>query len=152
MNPFLRTAYNYDTNQASLETGLECKDQSLTQQQFLEESDINFIANRYGLTGEMPTVKQAPAYGDFTGVFDYQTAQNALRSAQEAFMALPAKVRTRFQNEPQNLLDFLQDDENRDEAVKLGILNKKQPEATIQPPPATTEVSTPVTPAKTTET
>lgn len=152
MNPFLRTAYNYDTDAASLETGLQCKDQSLTQQQFLEESDINFIANRYGLTGEMPTVKEPPAYGDFTGVFDYQTAQNALRSAQEAFMELPAKIRSRFQNEPQNLLEFLHDEENRDEAVKLGILTKKTPEAPIQPPPAQTEVTTPVTPGKTTET
>ena len=51
---FLRTPYNYDVDEVSAETGLACFDESLTQQQFKEESDINEIVRRFGLTGQTP--------------------------------------------------------------------------------------------------
>lgn len=124
--PFIRSPYNYDMNKAGDESGLHCKDPSLAQQQFAEESDINFIAERYGLTGEMPQVLQLPQYGDFTGIFDFQSAQNAVREAINQFMTLPAKIRTRFENQPQKLLDFLEDPENRDEAIFLGLIPKPE--------------------------
>lgn len=118
-----RSQNNYDTNDLSDATGLECKDPSLTQQQFAEESDINFIADRYGLTGELPQVANPPMYGDFTGIFDFQSAQNAVIAAQAKFMELPAKLRARFDNSPQKLLEFLADDDNRKEAEFLGLVN-----------------------------
>lgn len=52
--PFLRTPYNYDMNAAGDESGLRCEDATRAQQQFKEESDINTIVARFGLTGEMP--------------------------------------------------------------------------------------------------
>lgn len=122
----VRSPNNYDPNAWSDATGLECKDESKTQQQFAEESDINFIADQYGLTGEMPQVLQLPTYGDFTGVFDFQTAQDAILRASQAFMTLPAKMRARFDNDPQKLLQFLNDPENRAEAEFLGLVNKPQ--------------------------
>lgn len=124
--PFIRTAYNYDMDKVSQETGLACPEETLTQQQFLEESDINFIAERYGLYGEMPQVRQPPSYGDFTGIFDFQTAQNAVRNAVEQFMQLPAKMRARFDNSPQKLLEFLDDTDNRDQAIALGLIPKPE--------------------------
>lgn len=146
--PFVRNPYNYDTNEASDETGLKCEDPSLTQQQFAEESDINYIADKYGLTGELPQVLDMPKYGDFSGIFDFQSAQNAVRQAMEQFMTLPAKLRTRFDNDPQKLLAFLEDPENRDEAEFLGIVNKR--EDAPQPPtgdPAGKEKGEPLPPA-----
>lgn len=122
--PFIRSPYNYDTNKASDESGLACPEPSLTQQSFVEESDINFIAERYGLTGELPQVLQLPRYGDFTGIFDFQSAQNAVRKSLEQFMSLPAKIRSRFDNNPQKLLSFLEDPENREEAQFLGLVEK----------------------------
>lgn len=142
--PFVRNPYNYDTNAASDESGLLCDDPSLTQQQFLEESDINYIADRYGLTGEMPQVTQPPTYGDFTGIFDFQTAQNAVRKATEDFMQLPAKLRTRFDNDPQKLLEFLDNEDNRAEAEFLGLANKRQSE---QAEPAAASKGDPLSPA-----
>lgn len=132
--PFVRNPYNYDMNRAGDESGLACRDPSLTQQQFVEESDINYIANRYGLTGELPQVLDLPKYGDFTGVFDFQTAQNTVRKALEQFMTLPAKLRTRFDNDPNKLLQFMEDPENRDEAEYLGLVNKRN--APTEPPPS----------------
>lgn len=145
MTPFVRSPYNYDTNAASDETGISCPEPTLAQQQFKEESDINFIAERFGLTGEMPQVLQLPAYGDFTGIFDFQDAQNAVRKAMEQFMTLPAKLRTRFDNQPQKLLTFLEDPDNREEAVFLGLVNK--PKEPLPPPaPAPAPTGGPITP------
>lgn len=127
-----RQSLDYDTNKESDLSAILCKEPTLTQQQFLEESDINFIADRYGLTGEMPQVQQLPSYGDFTGIYDFQSAQNSVRRATEQFMTLPAKLRAKFDNQPQKLLAFLEDPDNRAEAEFLGLVNK--PEETIPSP------------------
>lgn len=132
--PFVRSPYNYDTKQHSDDTGLACPEPTLTQQQFLEESDINFIAERFGLTGEMPQVLKLPAYGDFEGIYDFQSAQNQVREAETSFMTLPAKVRARFNNNPQQLLEFVEDEANREEAIFMGLV--KRPEVEPQSPPA----------------
>jgi len=118
---FLRTPYNYDADSVSQETGLLCEDKSLAQQQFLEESDINTIVRRFNLTGQLPDNVRAPQYADFEAVFDFQTAMNAIRSAEESFMAMPAAVRSRFSNDPQLFVEFCSDPGNLDEARKLGL-------------------------------
>lgn len=135
--PFVRSAYNYDMDENSTKTGLKCEDKSLAQQEFKDECDINFIADRYALTGEMPQVVNVPQYGDFTGVFDFQSAQNAVRKAIEDFMELPAKLRARFDNSPQKLLDFMENPDNRKEAEFLGLLQPVQapPAPAIEPTP-----------------
>lgn len=133
--PFLRTPYNYDMNAASDESGLKCTDPSMAQQQFLEECDINTIVERFGLNGEVPTSVQVPTYGDFSGVNDFQTAMNAVLDAQARFMELPAKVRSRFDNDPQKLLEFVADDANMDEARVLGLLVPKAEAPKVEVPP-----------------
>jgi len=152
--PFVRSAYNYDTNAASDEAGLSCPEPTLAQQQFAEESDINYIAERYGLTGEMPQVLELPRYGNFEGIFDFQSAQNAVVLAKQQFMTLPAKVRSRFDNDPQKLLAFMEDPENRQEAEFMGLISRPEtPTATpgepeggkppSDPPKGTPAVATP---------
>lgn len=114
---------------------------SLTQQQFQKETDINQIMDRYARVGNQPKSRAEAIFGDFTSI-DFLDAQNKIISARAAFMALPSKVRRRFNNEPATMLRFLEDPENRDEAVKLGLLNKpeeKAPEA-AKPPVASPEV------------
>lgn len=127
---FVRTAYNYDMDKASNETAISfVGTEDKAQQQFKDEVDINTIVRRFGLTGEMPDNYRPPQSGDFTGVTDYQSALNALIAADEAFLEIPAEVRERFANDPQKLMEFLANDKNRDEAVKLGL---------VQPPPEKT--------------
>lgn len=127
---FVRTPYNYDMDEASNETAIDFTGtEDKTQQQFAEEVDINTIVRRFGLTGELPDDYRAPQSGDFTGINDYQSALNAVIAADAAFMEIPADVRERFNNDPQRLMTFLHDEKNRDEALKLGLL---------QPPPEKT--------------
>lgn len=123
---FVRNPYNYDSDAVSEETGLKCTDESRTSQEFLEESDINYITEKFMRTGEAPQVLNLPTYGDFQGVANFQESMNLINQAKQEFMALPAKVRTRFGNDPAQLLEFVADDENYDEAVRLGFIPKKE--------------------------
>lgn len=101
---------------------LECKDPSLAQQQFKDEQDINVMLERFKVTGQMPQNVTLPSYGDFRGVNDYRSAMEAVRKADNAFMDLPADLRAKFDNDPQKFLEFVADEQNRDEAVKLGLV------------------------------
>lgn len=124
--PFLRTPYNYNTDAASDESGLACKDASLTQQHQKDQADINYIIEQFNVTGIIPTSPISPQYGDFSGVGDYQSALNAVIAMEDEFMALPANVRARFENDPEQLLDFMSNENNREEAIKLGLIEPIQ--------------------------
>lgn len=96
---------------------------TMAQQSFKDECDINRIMARYKKTGVIDHVRATQgAYGDFTSVEDYHTSLNNLQAAQSAFMALPAHIRARFDNDPAQLLGFLDDDKNFNEAVSLGLI------------------------------
>jgi len=130
---FLRTPYNYDTDAASNESGLACEDASLTQQHFRDETDINNILRQFNVTGLLPETPVSPKYGDFTGIGDYHTALLRVMATEEEFMNLPANIRARFDNDAGNLIEFLNDDNNREEAEKLGLVEPKQ--ALFEPTP-----------------
>lgn len=101
--------------------GLECLDESLTQQHQAEEADINTIVRRFGVTGHLPESARPVFFGDFDDVFDFQSAQNAVIAADRAFMALPADLRARFANDPQKFVEFCSDEANVEELRKLGL-------------------------------
>lgn len=138
---FVRSPYNYDVDAASTESGLDCSGEpSMTKQSYAEEADINVLVRRFGILDAAPAVPFPEM--DFTGAVDYHTALNMVRGAEEAFGDLPALVRQRFDNDPGKLLQFVTQDENRDEAVKLGLVNAppvRQDAAPAAPvtPPAT---------------
>lgn len=155
--PFVRSAFNYNGDKVSEETGLRCLDATRTQQQFAEESDINTIVRKFGLTGELPEPGHMPQSGDFTEtVNDYQTALHMVIAADRAFMEFPAELRDRFHNDPGRMIKFIEDDKNRDEARKLGILKPEPPKAeppepmlvrvVPDPKPAPSGASVPVSP------
>ncbi len=121
---FLRTMYNYDTDAASNESGLACEEPTLAQQHYKDECDINTILEKFNVTGMLPQSPLSPRYGDFTGISDYHTALNRVFAAQDEFDALPAQIRARFQNDPAQLIEFLQDEANRPEAESLGLVEK----------------------------
>ncbi len=125
-SPFLRTPYNYDPDAASNESGLHCEDATLTQQHYKDECDINNILRQFNITGLLPEAPLSPRYDDFTGIGDYHTALNQVIAAEDEFMSLPATIRARFGNDPAQLIEFLDKPENKDEAIKLGLV--KQPE------------------------
>jgi phage internal scaffolding protein len=119
---FLRTPYNYDTDAASNESGLACEEPSLAQQHFKDECDINTILEKFNITGLLPESPLSPRYGDFTAIGDYHTAMNRVMAAKDEFMTLPAQIRARFNNDPAQLIEFLENSDNRKEAEQLGLV------------------------------
>lgn len=113
---------------------------SLTQQHLRDSNNIRHImerSTRLGIRGQLPT--EGMFYGDFTNVGTYHQNLNKIIEAQEAFMTLPSRVRSRFENDPGKLIDFLNDEKNIQEAVELGILDKKalpsEPETIVETKP-----------------
>lgn len=91
----------------SKKTGLECKDETLAQQHFKDEVDINRMVMTYAKTGLMNQSVAKPFEDlDFVGVTDYQSALNQVLAGQEAFNSLDSKLRNRFNNDPAEFLDW----------------------------------------------
>lgn len=109
--------------------GIDCSVmESMTKQSFAEECDINNIMRKYETTGVVDHVAaKPPQFGDFMSAYTFQESMNAVIDAENMFAQLPARIRDRFGNDPEQLLRFLEDDKNRAEAIELGI---------VAPPPA----------------
>jgi len=103
---------------------LHCEDATLTQQHFKDECEINNILRQFNVTGSLPQSPISPRYGDFTGISAYHSALNQVIAAEDEFMALPAQIRSRFDNDPAKLIDFLDNPENLEEAINLGLVNQ----------------------------
>lgn len=106
-------------------------------QSFKDECDINQIMAKFQRTGVLEHVsKYEGAYGECPS-HDFREALEIVANAQEMFAELPSEVRRRFDNDPEEFLKFCENEENRDEAIKLGLLEgleKETPEEPPQPP------------------
>lgn len=135
---FIRSAFNYDRDLVSAQTGLLCGDKSKTQQNMKDEADINVIVGRFLKTGLMPQGVRVPEYADFTEVMDFKTAQQVLIDARMNFMQMPANLRARFHNSPQNFLEFCTNKDNLEEMRKLGLAIPEKMVDTTPAPDKTT--------------
>jgi phage internal scaffolding protein len=120
---------------------------SLTQQSGKDDADINVIMRRFKVTGMMPQSVRRPVFADFEGIFDFQSAQNALVEANRSFSQMPAEVRERFNNDPARFVRFCSDDNNLDEMRKLGLA-VPAPEPAKAPEPMLVRVVPEEPPAK----
>lgn len=126
----LRIVGVYDADKLSADTALVCPEESLTSQEFAEEADINTIIDRFGI-GENPVeARKWVTNVDIAEAPDnYMDVMNQLNEARDQFMSLPAKVRSRFENDPGQFVNFVSDPENVDEMVRLGLAVAREPEA-----------------------
>lgn len=123
---------------------LFCDEEPLTIQSAKDECDINLIIAR-AQRGEAYSINsRVMEWGDFSNVPDYREAHDLVIRAQGMFMELDANIRERFDNDPAKMLDFLANEKNFDESVKLGLRKPKAPPpAAPGPEPATAGGPTP---------
>lgn len=102
---------------------------SMTDQSHRDSCDFNKIYERFVKSGRTMMTnlrKDPPMYGDFSNMGDYHDTVFRVQQAEESFMRLPAQLRARFSNDPGELLDFLSKEENRAEAISLGLVAAPQ--------------------------
>lgn len=93
-----------------------------TQQQFADHCDINNIMKRYKLNGQFDHLsKKQGQFLDLTNVPDYQKAMDIVINANHLFTSLPAAIRNKFENDPAQMIAFLDNPANNEEAIKLGF-------------------------------
>lgn len=106
---------------------------SMTRQSEKDSCDINVIMRKYQKTGVLPVKDREAFFADVSQMGDYQEAIERVRMADEAFMAMPAKLRKKFENDPAVFLDFCSNPDNRDELVELGLIEKEKPAEEVRP-------------------
>jgi len=111
---------------------------SLTVQSHAADADINRIVSRHIGPGRVfrgvpqtPFAHRSPMFGDFTGM-DFQAMTNAIADVEQQFRSLPARIRSRFRNDPYQVVRFVEDEKNFHEAVSLGLV---VPPEGYKPPP-----------------
>lgn len=142
--PLVKHAFSYREPQ---EFAIKSDKPSKTRQEFANECDINTIMGRYAVTGVLDYVnKHQPTFEDVSSL-DFTNAMQTVAAARSAFYDLPASVRDRFDNEPAFMLGFLENPQNREEAIELGLV--KRAETPIPAPAQTSPLPTPIPPSQT---
>lgn len=147
-----------DGSITNIYTGEVTHPPSRTKQEFKDQCNINKIIKEFTITGQITHISAKAAQGAFIDLpadLDYQNSLNIMIKAEDAFMALPAKVRDRFGNDPAAFLAFVGDPKNADELIELGIRERPlraPPEAASGSggdggrPPVVTEMPAPAAP------
>lgn len=113
--------------------GIEFTMPSLTVQDEKEESDINYIVNKYAdgqkgvFTLDLGDSSQYAflQFGDATLPGDYSTALELVSGVREEFYSLPAKVRAKFGHDPMNFINQLNDPETLKYLQREGLYGSK---------------------------
>lgn len=106
--------------------------ESLTQQNMAKDQDINNMVSRYikgGARGPLgnPTNNAPARFGDFSSI-DFHSMLNSVTDVEQQFQSLPSRLRKRFNNQPYNLIRWTENPENREEAIKLGLITPTENE------------------------
>jgi len=112
-----------------------------TKQSFKDRVNINKIIQKYQKTGLAEQLKvRDGVYMDVSRVGSLHESMEKVKYAEEQFLALPPAVRNRFQNSPLELVKFLENKENLDEAIELGLMDPKLAAKAAEKPKVTEEV------------
>lgn len=124
----------FRTSQDRLRVPFATIGESMTQQQFAKECNINEIMAKYRKTGMITHInKHQGNFGDFSNVGEYKDALEKVMRAQESFDSIPAELRSKFGNDPAELIEFLSDPKNNEDAYKFGLkIRPQKPEPTFQ--------------------
>lgn len=106
-----------------------------TKQQFKDECDINNIVNKYQRTGAIAHANAHQANYDYATSLSFYEAMNIVTTGETMFNDLPSSLRRRFENDPAKFLDFVQNEDNTDEMIELGLATPLPPEPVGPVPP-----------------
>lgn len=102
--------------------------ESMTQQHFAEEVDINNIVAKYNRSGIITHVRAAQEkFGPLPELSEYAVHLDKVAKAQQAFEMLPAELRNHFNNSIPGFFKYISEEKNFDQCVEWGIYEPKEP-------------------------
>lgn len=122
----------YDPVEEHDHCGIEFTMPSLTIQDEKDETDINYIVNKYAdgqkgiMTLDLGDSSQYAylQFGDSTLPGDYSTALELVSGVREEFYTLPAKVRAKFGHDPMNFIEQLNNPETLEYLRQQGLYGR----------------------------
>lgn len=127
-----------DQKRPTLDTG-----PGLTKQSMRDECNINNIMAKYQKTGLVDFVSNREAQYMETDPIDFHEAMNIVTSAKEMFADIPSSIRKKFNNDPGEFLEFVQNPENIDQVYELGLAQRPPDYVPPQVETASPEAKTP---------
>jgi len=129
---------------------------TLTQQSSKDECDIHIImrkAEKHGVITHLN--KYQGEYSNMISAPNYHEAMVMIANANSMFETVPSSIRAKFGNDPARFLDFMQNADNRDRIIKMGLDASHLPVKAVTTPsptptpggPAVVLPVSPVTPA-----
>lgn len=124
---------SYDPVEEHDHCGIEFTMPSLTVQDEKDETDINYIVNKYAdgqkgiMTLDLGDSSQYAylQFGDATLPGDYSTALELVSGVREEFYSLPAYVRAKFDHDPMNFISHLNDPAVLEYLQRQGLYGSK---------------------------
>lgn len=110
--------------------GIVFTEPSMTDQSQAQESDINYIVNKYsdgrsGITTlDLGADLGVLQYGDTMLPGDYETALDLINAVNEEFYELPSQIRAEFNHNPKELINALADPHQKSRLQSLGLLQQ----------------------------
>lgn len=131
----------YDPVEEHDHCGIEFTMPSLTVQDEKEETDINYIVNKYAdgrkgiVTLDLDDSSQYAylQFGDATLPGDYSTALELVSGVREEFYTLPAYVRAKFGHDPMNFINCLNDPATLEYLQQQGLYSGKYTPDELRP-------------------
>lgn len=122
----------YDPVEGHDHCGIEFTMPSLTVQDEKDETDINYIVNKYAdgqkgiMTLDLGDSSQYAylQFGDATLPGDYSTALELVSGVREEFYSLPAYVRAKFGHDPMNFINQLNNPETLEYLQRQGLYGR----------------------------
>lgn len=110
-----------------------------TKQEFKHECDVNVIVARFQKTGIAPPAVGIENYLDVSEMTDYKQAVDMLMAAEDDFKKLPMKIKEEVGNTAQGLLDYVADENNKQQLIDWGLLEGEKTSNEPNPEPQVAE-------------
>ena len=107
---------------------------SMTEQSHSRGCDIHNIMSKYEKTGGIDHEKQYQGqYLDLPSSPDFHAAMNTIAQANSMFESVPSDIRKKFHNDPAQYIAFMQNAENYEKIVEMGLDASHLPEPKKEP-------------------
>ncbi len=97
------------------------QDKKQTESHHAESCDVNCIINRFKKTGVLEHRNTHRGTYGFASSQTFQDAMQIVAQGNSLFSELPSEIRDKFNHDPAQFLEFVQDEKNAPEMVELGL-------------------------------